>query len=191
MPRISASTVAEHRERQRTALLDAARAILASEGIGGLHFAAVASEAGLARTSVYEYFDSRAGLVAAVLDREFPAFVEGLAAAVTSARTPRTRLKAFVEHQLETMAEGTHRLLAEASRVELPESSRQLIRDLHVELTGLLLGTLRDLGVRRPELVAGYVQAVVNEATAQIERGADPSGVIPAACRFVLDATGA
>ena len=53
MPRITAPTVAEHHAKQRRALLDAARDLLAETGAEP-SMAAVARRAGLARSSIYQ-----------------------------------------------------------------------------------------------------------------------------------------
>ena len=65
MPRIDAPTVAEHSAQRRAAIVDAAVDLLGREGITGVTPAAVASAAGLARSSVYQYFASTDALVAA------------------------------------------------------------------------------------------------------------------------------
>ena len=49
MPRITAPTLAEHQARQRDALVEAAVAILATEGVAAATPAAVGARAGLAR----------------------------------------------------------------------------------------------------------------------------------------------
>ena len=48
---------------QRAALLDAARSLLSEGGTDALTFPALAERTGLARSSVYEYFRSRAAVV--------------------------------------------------------------------------------------------------------------------------------
>ena len=60
MPKISAPTVAEHRVRQRDALLHAATELLVDGGVSAVTPAAVGAAAGLARPSVYQYFSSGA-----------------------------------------------------------------------------------------------------------------------------------
>ncbi|WP_406673984.1 helix-turn-helix domain-containing protein [Nonomuraea sp. N2-4H] len=72
MPRIQAPTVAEHRAAQRRALLDAAREILAETGRPPT-LARVAERAGLARSSLYQYFRSSGDLLNAVVEDVFPA----------------------------------------------------------------------------------------------------------------------
>ena len=84
MPRIEAPRVAEHHARQRRALLDAAHALLAETGEAP-SMAAVGRRAGLARSSVYQYFDSPGALLHAVVTDVFPTWMcaaAALAAAV-------------------------------------------------------------------------------------------------------------
>src|SRR5207253_7362858 len=88
MPRIEAPTVAEHRNRQRAALLRAAEELLVEEGYAALRFSAVARRAGLARSSVYEYFTSKDDLVAAVWEDVLPRWLEQIGQRMAHARRP-------------------------------------------------------------------------------------------------------
>jgi AcrR family transcriptional regulator len=72
VPKISEATVAEHRARQLRTLLDAARALVAEEGIEALSLAELARRVGLSRPSLYEYFRSKDDLVAAIVEAELP-----------------------------------------------------------------------------------------------------------------------
>ena len=64
MPKIQAPTVALHRELRRQQLMAAAMELALSNGAEAISVAAVANKAGLARSSIYEYFASSADLVA-------------------------------------------------------------------------------------------------------------------------------
>ena len=88
MPRIRAATVVEHREMQRRALLDAARELVAGGGIAALTFPALAKATGLARSSVYEYFKSRADVVEALVAHEFPAWIGEVRTAMAGETPP-------------------------------------------------------------------------------------------------------
>src|SRR5665811_1213333 len=88
MPKISAPTVAEHRSRQRKALLHAATKLLVDGGVNAVTPAAVGAAAGLARPSVYQYFSSGADILAAVIEDAFPRANEELRVALESANGP-------------------------------------------------------------------------------------------------------
>src|SRR5260370_23584320 len=86
---------------QRTALLDAARDLLADGGMAALTFAALAERAGLARSSVYEYFKSRADVVEALSVEAFPAAVAHIMVVLLAQPTPARQIPAYVRRQLE------------------------------------------------------------------------------------------
>jgi AcrR family transcriptional regulator len=186
MPRIDAATVAEHRARQRAALLRAAEDLLTAEGYDALNFAAVAKRAGLARSSVYEYFTSLDDLVASLVEQVLPQWLARLAEQMGRARTPRTRLAAYVRTQLEMVVEGSHRLAVALGRVPLSKEARVRIAAVHARFAPQIDGVLADLGYRDPESGAAYVQAVVNEATRQLHAGAQPNSTIRSAVAFAL-----
>lgn len=77
-PRVS---VAERRRRKRELLLDAAQEVLATSGAHKLSLRAVARRANLAPASLYEYFDGREALLAALAERPRAVLNDYLAAA--------------------------------------------------------------------------------------------------------------
>ncbi len=89
MPRITAATVVEHRELRRAALLDAAATLMTR----GKTFtvAEIATEVGLSRSAVYEYYSSAADLIADVLVDELADWAEVLRAATAEASDPSSR----------------------------------------------------------------------------------------------------
>ena len=91
MPRIDAPTVAEHHARRRAALVAAGADLLASGGVEAVTLGAVGSATGLARSSVYQYFDSAPALLAAVVEEVFPRSTAKLRAAVERAATPEAK----------------------------------------------------------------------------------------------------
>lgn len=95
MPKINASTVAEHRVRQREALIRAAIDILVNEGAAAVSPAAVGARVGLARSSVYQYFDSSAALLATIVEEAFRRSNEALADAMADAADAVERVEAF------------------------------------------------------------------------------------------------
>jgi AcrR family transcriptional regulator len=67
---------------QRAALLDAARSLLSEGGTEALTFPALAERTGLARSSVYEYFRSRAAVVEELCEVDFPVWAAEVEAAM-------------------------------------------------------------------------------------------------------------
>ncbi len=85
--------------RTRIALLDAARAVIETDGFAALTMAEVAGRAGVTRRSVYLHFASRAELVTALFDHVNTS--EGLAESVTpvwNSPDARTALAEWAGH---------------------------------------------------------------------------------------------
>lgn len=188
MPKIRAATLAEHRRLQRDALLEAARALLAEGGMEALTFPALAARTGLARSSVYEYYRSRAAVVEELCAVDFPAWSAEIAVAVAAAETPEQRVEAYVRAQLALAGDSRHRALAAISAGELDDTARERIRASHGQFVGLVVSALGELGHRQPGLTAGLVQGVVQAAVKRLELGAaeDASAIIEATVALVL-----
>ncbi len=124
MPKITAPTVAEHRTRQREALLAAAIELLVQGGVSAVTPAAVGAAAGLARPSVYQYFDSGAGILAAIIEDSFPRSNAQLAVALDALTEPLDVMDAYVRETLRQAATGAHRPAAALSAAHLPVECR-------------------------------------------------------------------
>ena len=184
MPRITAATVAEHREQRRDALLDAAAQVLREKG--DVTVGAVASRAGISRTAVYEYYNSAADLIADVLVDELVAWIDHLEAVVEGIDQPVDRLRVWVTTALSYVADGRHALVRAAGHSDLPPVRRAQVQELHRRLASSVTGALAELGVAHPEQQAAYVWSVTDAATRRIEAGLDADQEIEAALRFIL-----
>ena len=96
MPRINTMNLVQQREWRRSQLISAAAAIALESGSEAITVAAVAQRAGLARTSVYEYFGSSAELVADLIIEELSAFTDILVAAVEPANLPEEAIANWI-----------------------------------------------------------------------------------------------
>lgn len=164
MPRIQAPTVAEHRARQRRSILDAARALLAENGAAP-SLAAVGARAGLARSSVYEYFSSREDLLAAVIADVLPAWAARIVEAVDAAPTPGARVWAYVTANMELFA-GSEQAVARAlMNVVDPAVLAAPMAEFHQSLREPLLAALRAHGEPQPEVMADIIGSMVVRAS--------------------------
>ncbi|GAA2588143.1 helix-turn-helix domain-containing protein [Actinomadura fulvescens] len=203
MPKISEATVAEHRARQLRTLLDAARALVAEEGIEALSLAALARRVGLSRPSLYEYFRSKDDLVAAIVEDELPRWASLVDEALAGAPGLAGKVEAYVRVQLEVMADGRHaaavalveHALAEpaapgaAGRGQGGEARR--IRDGHAQLLRPLVTALDEAGIRGPELRAHLIQGIVDAAAKLFaERPGNAEEVISTAVAQALHGLG-
>ncbi|KAK1186284.1 helix-turn-helix domain containing protein [Streptomyces sp. NBS 14/10] len=179
--------MAEHRTMQRDALLDAARSLLSEGGTEALTFPALAEHTGLARSSVYEYFRSRAAVVEELCAVDFPVWAAEVEAAMERVDSPEAKIEAYVRQQLALVGDRRHRAVVAISAGELDAGAREKIRAAHGGLIAMVVQALGELGHEQPRLTAVLLQGVVDAAVRRIELGAeDPAGVTEAAVTMAL-----
>jgi AcrR family transcriptional regulator len=164
VPRIQAATVAEHHALQRRALLDAARAQLA-ETPEKPSMGAVGRRAGLARSSVYQYFASGDELLAALVAEIFPGWAHQVLSRVHAASGPGERVWAYVEANLDLFA-SSERAVARALReVVEPHVLRGPMEEFHRQLQVPLRQALTDFGEPEPEAMAEHIDSLIMQAS--------------------------
>ncbi|MEU1464189.1 helix-turn-helix domain-containing protein [Streptomyces sp. NPDC005727] len=180
--------MAEHRSMQRAALLDAARSLLSDGGTDALTFPALAERTGLARSSVYEYFRSRAAVVEELCEVDFPVWAAEVAAAMERAATPEGKVEAYVRQQLALVGDRRHRAVVAISASELDAGAREKIRAAHGGLVAMVVEALAEMGHEQPRLAAMLLQGVVDAAVRRIELGAaeEPARITDTAVRMAL-----
>jgi AcrR family transcriptional regulator len=177
VPRITAPTVAEHRAAQYRALLDAARAVLAEGGGEVPSLASIASRAGLARSSAYEYFRSRQDLLDALIKDVFPRWSARVTDAMAAARTPGAQVLAYVDTNLRLVAEGEHAVASALAAIAPGQSLDASRRAMHEQLSKPLVEALISMGLSDPATTAEMINSVVYTASRLIESGGDPDGI--------------
>jgi AcrR family transcriptional regulator len=187
MPRIELATIAEHRAHQRASLLAAARELFEAGGVAAVTPKSVGARAGLARSSVYEYFPSSAALLAAVAEDQFPQWAKALEDAVAARRTPLTTVDAYNSATLAQVAAGEHRLGQALETADLPAETRARLRALHDELVAPLERSLRELGRADHAMVAALVSGALNAAVRMVQAGA-PSATVERVTRAFVRA---
>ncbi|MFC8368713.1 MULTISPECIES: TetR/AcrR family transcriptional regulator [unclassified Streptomyces] len=180
--------MAEHRSMQRAALLDAARSLLSEGGTEALTFPALAERTGLARSSVYEYFRSRAAVVEELCEVDFPVWAAEVEAAMAAADGAEAKIEAYVRKQLELVGDRRHRAVVAISASELDAGAREKIRAAHGGLIAMIVEALADLDHAEPRLAAMLLQGVVDAAVRRIELGAaeHPGAITEAAVSMAL-----
>jgi AcrR family transcriptional regulator len=177
MPRIEAETIVAHRMLRERQLLDAAERLLLDNGHAALTFTALSHATGLARNSLYEYFESRDELIAAVCEREFSRWSAPVEAAVAAGVDPRDQLRAYVDAQLDLVQAGRHQLAVALVGATLTPQARERIRRVHDGWIGLATKALAQLGHPEPAVAAALVQSLVDGATRQLHAGGSPGAV--------------
>jgi len=175
MPRITAPTVVQHRAERHRALLDAAQALLAEDPGQAPSLAAVAARAGLARSSVYEYFRSQHDLLVALVREVLPRWSRRVAEAMAAAGTPGEKVLAYVGANLQLVSEGEHAVATALAQHVPGEELHSSSHEMHEGMRAPLIAALTALELPDPAATAGLVSAVVYHAARMIEEGADPA----------------
>ena len=171
MPRINTSNLVEQREWRRSQLISAAAAIALESGSEAITVSAVAQRAGLARTSVYEYFGSSAELVADLIIEELNAFTDILVEAVEPAKVPEEAIANWINSALQYIADGRHLLAKALSATSLPVNRSAEIGAAHRSLLAPLSSALTEIGVRDLNYALSMIQSLTDAATKRIENG--------------------
>ncbi|GAB2612660.1 TetR/AcrR family transcriptional regulator [Pseudactinotalea suaedae] len=179
MPRIQAPTVAEHHQRQRRALIEAAMGLLA-ETAETPSMAIVGQRAGLARSSVYQYFASADELMAAVVADLFPDWVRQVLSRVEAAATPEDRVWAYIEANVDLFTSSAQEVARALTRVVGPDVLQGPMQEFHEQLQVPLQEALRASGEPEPEAMAALIDTVLVHA---LRGHDDSSGEDPAAVR--------
>ena len=172
MPKIAAPTVAEHHRQRHDQLIAAATNLVAQSGVDSLTPAAVGAAAGLARSSVYQYFPSTAALVAAVVEDAYPRATAALTEAVERASTPEGRIDAYVTTALSLSTDPTYRSLVALASADLPEGCRARLRELHADQVAPLRAALAETDVSDPDLTVTLILGALHAAADAIAGGA-------------------
>lgn len=173
MPRITASTVAEHRENQLRAVLDSARALL-GETRAAPTLAATAERAGLARSSIYRYFASAEELLAAVVGDVFPDWAGQVSDRVEAATTPGEKVWAYVCANVDLFASAEQDVASALSEVAKPQLLKVPMEAFHAELQEPLVRALTELGEPQPDLMATAIESAVVHVSRSLRQPSDP-----------------
>ena len=182
-------------DAQRTAIVDAAAAVLAEAGYAGCTVSAVAAHAGVATGTVYNHFASKVDLVAEVFRSIVTHEVDVVRAAAASgsaAESATAVLETFARRALKSPRRA-YVLLAEpvdpaidALRLEF----RRAFRDIITEAISRGVAT-GELPPQNASVVAAALVGALGEAlVGPLATGADDADTIPTLIEFTLRAIG-
>lgn len=186
MPRISAPTVAEHRERQHDALLSAARDLLIREGAEAVTPARLGEATGLARNSVYTYFPSTGAVLAELVEDGFRRWAVAIDSALAGVVAPADRLERYVSSTLAQAAAGEHHVAVELAHVALPDACRVRVGELHGQLESTLRTIIESLGVEDIDDAMLLVQGTIDGALRAADGGAQAEHLTAITMRYVM-----
>lgn len=186
MPKISAPTIHEHRELRRQQLISAALELALDEGAGAVTVAAVAKKAGLARSSIYEYFASSADLIADLILEELDYYSNRLALAIVDVTDPFEKIEHWIAEGLRYVADGRHMLVKSLNTISTPEFRKEEISMGHREMIAPLRQALAETGIKDPAAAAAFLSSATDAASIRIDAGNDAELEIQSAITFAL-----
>jgi AcrR family transcriptional regulator len=186
MPKISAPSIVEHRELRRQQLISAALELALGEGAEAVTVAAVAKKAGLARSSIYEYFASSADLIADLILEELDYYSNRLAVAIVDATDPFEKIEHWIAEGLRYVADGRHMLVKSLNTISTPEFRKEEIAMGHRKMIAPLRQALVETGIKDPAAAAAFLSSVTDAASIRIDAGNDAELEIQRAITFAL-----
>ncbi len=186
MPHIETATLAQHRDWRRGQLIEAATSIALESGGGAITVSAVAERAGLARTSVYEYFSSSSDIVADLVIDELKNFTAILKESIRGCDLPYECIESWVAAALHYIADGRHLLAKALNATSLPQERTAAIGAAHRALLAPLHEALEGMGVKDIAQALAYIQATTDVASKRIEAGHNAESEIKSATSFCI-----
>jgi AcrR family transcriptional regulator len=172
-PRIQAATIVEQRQMRQRQLIDAALAIAMESGAANITVAAVAKRAGLARSSMYEYFSSSADLIADLVIEELALYQKRLAQAVNGTQDPYQHIELWIAEALQYVVDGRHMLIKSLNAATIPEFRRDEISQGHRNLMTTISAPLQEIGLTDIRGAMSYLQNTIEAASVRIESGSN------------------
>jgi AcrR family transcriptional regulator len=197
MPKVTGGSLEAHRRAARARVFDAFARLMYERGYDAITLADIAEAAGMARTSMYNYYPSKEALLVAYTDGEMATFVDDLRAELDRAGGAVEKLRLYVRRQLEYFA--THHLppggalrdvLSDDAFRRIFEHARtldEILRDILAE--GAVDGSFPGETVDDPETVPLVMACLTARRVAPDAEG-DLETTIGATVRFVLRAVG-
>jgi len=172
-PKIQAATVVEQRQMRQRQLIDAALSIALESGAANITVAAVAKRAGLARSSMYEYFSSSADLIADLVIEELALYQKRLAQAVKGTEDPYQHIELWIAEALQYVVDGRHMLIKSLNAAAIPDFRRDEISQGHRDLMTTISAPLQEIGLTDIRGAMSYLQNTIEAASVRIESGSD------------------
>jgi AcrR family transcriptional regulator len=174
-PRTTRQNEAIRADREQQ-ILDAALAVFAEKGYGDTRIGDIASATGIAKGTIYLYFESKASLFEAVFLRTLDVMTAPLAeVAADPGLPPDAKLLAIARQTLAVMASETEFLYLMMQAISTPEVGKLLEHDFKAyydEFLTALAPLFEKLGDPAPAAAASLYLAVLDGAMLQSLAGA-------------------
>jgi AcrR family transcriptional regulator len=117
---------------------------------------------------VYEYFDSRDDLLAAVVADVFPDWARQVTGSMEAADTPGERVWAYVEANMRLFASSEQAIARALTSVVDPSLLAEPVARFHQSLQEPLIAALQAHGESQPQLVADIIDSMVVRASRDV-----------------------
>lgn len=178
MPRIKADTVAEHVAQQRASVLDAAVRLFAERGYSEVGIGDIATEVGLARSSLYRYVPDKSHLLVEWFRRAAPETIASWQAATVGEDPASVRLQRWAHAYLAWTRTPEHGLIAPLTEA-LPgfdDDTRAEVAALHRSMMAVVAAVVADADVPADQvdtvvdLLAGLVLGAARAEASGVAR---------------------
>lgn len=171
---------------RRQQLISAAMELALDQGAQAVSVAAVAAKAGLARSSIYEYFASSADLIADLVIEELDYYCMRLGEAIKDATDPFEKLELWIDEGLRYVQDGRHMLVKSLNTVATPDFRKEEIALGHRKLIAPLREALAATGIKDLASASAFISSVTDAASVRIEAGNDAELEIRNATTFAI-----
>ncbi|MFV0496215.1 TetR/AcrR family transcriptional regulator [Mycobacterium sp.] len=143
MPKISASSVEEHREQVQQRVFEAFATMMSEHSFEAISMAKLAAAAGIGRTAIYHHFADKEAVVVAFASHETSRYLAGLQQDLAGVTDPTERMRIYVRRQLDT-GRQFHMGLGSQLYGSLSVDTMREIRDHVVSVENVLRSILTD-----------------------------------------------
>jgi AcrR family transcriptional regulator len=143
VPKITASSVGEHREDVQRRVFDAFATLMAGQSFDAITMAKLAAAADIGRTAIYHHFADKEAVVVAFATHETGRYIDGLRTELATTDDPVERLSVYINYQLNT-GQQFHIGLGPQLYGALSPDALRAIRDHVLAIEDVLRKILRD-----------------------------------------------
>ena len=168
----------QNQSNVRAAILDAARALFAADGLAGLSMRRLAAQVGYTPRTVYLYFADKDDLLSELIEEEVGRLADRLEAAAVKQRSPGRRLEAVAQAYVTFGAEHPHAYEAIFMVRSHPLTRRAATLKHHVQgrrMFDILEGAVRESGRiapgRDPHVVFQALRCALHGVTSLLVLG--------------------
>ncbi len=168
----------------RSALLDAARDLIAEIGYTNMSHADITAEVGIGRTTFYEHFSSKEDVLVELVRRDLPPLSEAIVNAVDPDLPPAERLEALTYRMVEFVGTDHVGLILHTEVPRLSPEAQRAIAEAHRGIASEFAGVYRqgvESGVFRSipqRLVGRMMDQIIMAGGKVVMESRNPAGEV-------------